>query len=434
MAQRSADAHAPYRDTFLVPALATTAARVAADIASALPLPDDALSAELDAVYGAGIGPLFVEARDWLPALRAAPDGCACCEPEYTAIYDQFEKAADIASRLVGDALLQRQLDAAPVSAPQWAEAVRKWLGRDSATPLPLVALIASAGMDLAVPPERRRAPAAEKLQQAFDRMCKSRGLTTWPAVIAAIDEHWSTGPVAWTLLLSAEDMVNALDAALREADTREQTLVREAATAAQQAAETRDARAAALVEESLRNAEARIRELEGQLAAARRELADVRAKASRAQTAIDRLLAPEPTAEDAPTAVPAPAPVPEAPAEPEPEDPFPLRGERILLFTNQEREGVRAEQAAALEALGATVTIYFNKSLRTRAPDAFPEGVLVVSDVAFAPHAKTDEIKKRAKKSGVRFLEGKFGAGSIGRAVAEFVKLQRARDAERES
>lgn len=428
MTDRQTDAHAPYRDTFLVPALAITAARIAGDLAVALRLPDEALSAELDAIYGPGLGPLFLEAREWLPALRAAPDGCACCDPAYTPIYEHFERAADIASRLVGDALLQRQLDAAPVSAPQWADAVRKWLGRDTDTPIPLVALISSAGMDLAVPPERRRAPAAEKLYQAFDRLCKARGFGSWPAVISAIDDSWSTGTVAWTLLLSAEDMVNALDAALRDAETREQTLVREAANAAQHTAESRDARAAQLVEESLRNAEARIRELEGQLASARRELADVRAKASRAQTAIDRLLAPEPVAEESPpVAVPQPPPAP-AP-EPEPEDPFPLRGERILLFTNQEREGVRAEQAAALEALGAEVTVYFNKSLRTRAPDAFPEGVLVVSDVAFAPHAKTDEIKKRAKKSGVRFLEGKFGAGSIGRAVAEFVKQQRARD-----
>lgn len=429
MANRSADAHAPFRDTFLVPALATTAARIAVDIAAAVVVPDDALSAELDAIYGPGLGALFLEARDWLTVLRAAPDGCACCDPAYTPIYDQFERAADIASRLVGDALLQRQLDAAPVSAPQWADAVRKWLGRDTTTPLPMVALIASAGMDLAVPPERRRAPAAEKLYQAFDRLCKARGLSTWPAVIASIDEQWNTGAVAWTLLLSAEDMVNALDAALREAEGREQTLVRDAATAAQQTAESRDIRAAQLVEESLRNAEARIRELEAQLASARRELAEVRAKASRTQTAIDRLLAPDPVADESTPAPAIPASVPTPAPEPEPEDPFPLRGERILLFTNQEREGVRTEQAAALEALGATVTVYFNKSLRTRAPDAFPEDVLVVSDVAFAPHAKTDEIKKRAKKSGVRFLEGKFGAGSIGRAVAEFVKQQRARD-----
>jgi hypothetical protein len=227
---------------------------------------------------------------------------------------------------------------------------------------------------------------------------------------------------------------VNAFDSALRAAEDREKQALAAADESAKAAAAAGSTRAAEAGEAALKAAEARIRELEDALAAARRDAADARVRASRAQTALDRLLNPvadEPDATDAPPVAPEPLP---PPPPPEPEDPHPLRGERVFLFTNQEREGVRAEQAAALEALGAEVTIYFNKSLRTRAPDAFPEDVIVVSDVAFAPHAKTDEIKKRAKKSGVRYVEGKFGAGSIGRAVAEYVKLQRKREAERES
>jgi hypothetical protein len=346
-------------------------------------------------------------------------------------VYEQFEKAADIAGRLVGDGLLQRLYGTAPVSAPQWADALKKWLGRASAPPA-MLALVTSATLDLAVPPDRRRAPAADKLYQAFDRALKARGASTWPAVVEAVDATWQAAPVAWTLLLAAEDAVNAFDAALRAAEEREaaaradaEAAIKAAAKSAEEAAAARTAHAG---EAALRVAEARIRELEEAVAHARRDAAEARLKASRSQTALERLTAPEEP--EAPTPAPAPVPPPPPPPPPEPEDPFPLKGERVFLFTNQEREGVRAEQAAALEALGAEVTVYFNKSLRTRAPDAFPPDVIVVSDVAFAPHAKTDEIKKRAKKSGVRFYEGKLGVGSIGRAVSEFVKSQRQRDA----
>lgn len=424
------DAHPPYRDTFLVPALVTTVGRLSADVVGAMGLEPTALEAELDAIYGKGIGALFLEAPGWLEGLRALPDGCACCDPAYTPVYEQFEKAADIASRLVGDGLLQRLFAAAPVSAPQWADALKKWLGKGEA-PLALVTLVTSATMDLAVPPDRRRAPAADKLHQAFDRHAKARDIGTWPAVVAAIDVAWETARVAWPLLLAAEDSVNAFDSALRAAEEREKAALAAAENSAREAAAATASRATVAGEAALKAAEARIRELEEALAAVRRDLADSRVKASRTQTALDRLLHPEPDEPEAAAPAAAPAPLP-APPPPEPEDPHPLKGERIYLFTNQEREGVRAEQAAALESLGAEVTVYFNKSLRTRAPDAFPEDVIVVSDVAFAPHAKTDEIKKRAKKSGVRYVEGKFGAGSIGRAVAEYVKLNRQREAER--
>ncbi|MCE2940734.1 MAG: hypothetical protein ACK53A_04460 [Gemmatimonadota bacterium] len=427
---KAKDAHAPYRDTFLVPALVTTVARLSADLAAAMGLEPAALEAEVDAVYGKGIGAIVIEAPTWLEGLRGLPDGCACCDPAYTPVYDQFEKSADVASRLVADALLQRLYGAAPVSAPQWAEALRKWLGRAEA-PLAMVSLVASATMDLAVPPDRRRAPAADKLHQAFDRHARARDLATWPTVVQAIDGTWDPTRIAWPLLLAAEESVNAFDSALRAAEERERQAQAAAEESARAAAAAGSTRAAEAGEVALKAAEARIRELEEALAAARRDAADARVRASRAQTALDRLLNPvpdEPASDEghAPADEPAPPPPP-----PEPEDPHPLRGERIYLFTNQEREGVRADQAAALEALGAEVTVYFNKSLRTRAPDSFPEDVIVVSDVAFAPHAKTDEIKKRAKRSGVRFFEGKLGTGSIGRAVAEYVRQQRQRAAE---
>lgn len=428
---KAKDAHPPYRDTFLVPALVTTVARLCADVQGAMGLEAAALEAELDAVYGKGIGAIVLAAPQWLEGARTLPDGCACCEPAFTPVYEQFEQAADVASRLIGDGLLQRLYGAAPVSAPQWADALKKWLAKADA-PLAMVALVASATMDLAVPPDRRRAPAADKLHQAFDRHAKGRDASTWPAVVAAIDGAWDAARVAWPLLLAAEDSVNAFDTALRAAEEREQQAVAAAEESARAAAAAGSTRATEAGEAALRAAEARIRELEDALAAARREAADARVKASRAQVALDRLLHPVADEPEAPETSPVPAEPAPPPPPPEPEDPHPLRGERVFLFTNQEREGVRAEQAAALEALGAEVTIYFNKSLRTRAPDAFPEDVIVVSDVAFAPHAKTDEIKKRAKKSGVRYVEGKFGAGSIGRAVAEYLKLQRKREAER--
>jgi len=392
---KAKDAHAPYRDTFLVPALVTTVARLSADLAAAMGLEPAALEAEVDAVYGKGIGAIVIEAPTWLEGLRGLPDGCACCDPAYTPVYDQFEKSADVASRLVADELLQRLYGAAPVSAPQWAEALRKWLGRAEA-PLAMVSLVASATMDLAVPPDRRRAPAADKLHQAFDRHARARDLATWPTVVQAIDGTWDPTRIAWPLLLAAEESVNAFDSALRAAEERERQAQAAAEESARAAAAAGSTRAAEAGEVALKAAEARIRELEEALAAARRDAADARVRASRAQTALDRLLNPVPD-----------------------------------VFTNQEREGVRADQAAALEALGAEVTVYFNKSRRTRAPGSFPEDVIVVSDVAFAPHAKTDEIKKRAKRSGVRFFEGKLGTGSIGRAVAEYVRQQRQRAAE---
>jgi hypothetical protein len=421
--------HPPFHDTFLVPALVTAVARLSADAATALP-DVTALEAEGDAVYGPGIGALLCEAPTWLEALRTLPDGCACCDPAYTPVYEQFERAADIAGRLVGDGLLQRLFGAAPVSAPQWADALKKWLTRTDAS-VALAALVTSATLDLAVPPDRRRAPAADKLYQAFDRLLKTRGISTWPDVVRGVDEGWQAAPVAWTLLFAAEDSVNAFDSALRTAEEHEAAAKAEAEQSAKAAVKAADdaaqARAMQTTEAALRVADARIRELEDALAHARRDAAEARLKASRTQTALERLTTPDEP--DEPTsAAPAVVPPPPPPPEPEPEDPFPLRGERVYLFTNQEREGVRAEQAAALEALGAQVTVYFNKSLRTRAPDAFPPEVIVVSDVAFAPHAKTDEIKKRAKKSGVRFYEGKLGTGSIGRTVAEFVKQQRAK------
>ncbi len=430
MAKASAQRdHPPYRDTFLVPALTITVARVAQDALAALGHPRPEAAAEFDAVYGQGIGGFLTEAAGWLDELRALPDGCACCEPAFTPVFDHFDVAAEVAGRLIGDGLLQRLYGAAPVSAPQWAEALKKWLAKTDA-PLPVAALIASATLDLAVPPDRRRAPAADKLHKDFDRFVKGRGAASWPAVVAAVDAAWQPTVLPWTLLLAAEDSLNAFDAALRSAEDREAALRAEAEAATRAAAAAEAGRAANAIEERLRQADLRIRDLEQALAQARREAAEARVKASRVQTALEQLTAPEDEPEQAPpppVAADAPAPPPPAP---EIEDPTPLAGERVFLFTNQEREGVRAEQAAALEALGAEVTVYFNKSLRTRAPDAFPPDVIVVSDVAFAPHAKTDEIKKRAKKSGVRYVEGKFGAGSIARAVAEYIREHRRRTA----
>jgi hypothetical protein len=435
------DSHAPYRDTFLVPALVATVSRLSEDLRAAHGADaEDALRADLDAIYGEGVGAHFLAGAEWRGMLASLPDGCACCEPAYTPVYDAFERAADVASRLVSDGLLQRLFGVAPVSAPQWAEALKKWLARTKA-PLPMVAIVASAAMDLAVPPDRRGAPAAEKLHSAVDRLVKGRGLGTWPAVVEAIGTGWQASPLLWPLLLAAEDSVNAFDAALRRAETAAKE-AREAADAAEKAlakAERRPAETEA-DPEALRAAEARIRELEEQLAAARREVAEARAKASRLQLAIERSEreAAEAAAADAEAAEPSkpaeavqrPEPPP-APA-PEPEDPFPLRGERILLFTNQEREGVRAEQAASLEALGATVTVYFNKSLRTRGPESYPADAVVVNDLSFQPHAKADEVKRRAKRSGSRYVEGRFGSGGLARAVVEYVVQQRKREAAR--
>jgi hypothetical protein len=121
-----------------------------------------------------------------------------------------------------------------------------------------------------------------------------------------------------------------------------------------------------------LAGAQSRIESLEAQLASRKEE----------GNTATD----PQPS----PAAPPTSSVAPTAPSTPPT-----LAGEHVLVFTNQQRAGIRREIRSAFEALGATAVEVVDVS-RSHGPDAYPPDALVVTDITFMSHSDSDAVKAR--------------------------------------
>lgn len=118
---------------------------------------------------------------------------------------------------------------------------------------------------------------------------------------------------------------------------------------------------------------------------------------------------------EEVPAAAPGLAPAePVAPADAPPT----LAGERILVFTNQERAGIREEIRASFEALGPEGVDVIDVS-RSHGPPSYPPGAIVVADITFMPHAAYEVVKARAARSGCRFIALRGGSATLAERAA---------------
>lgn len=108
-------------------------------------------------------------------------------------------------------------------------------------------------------------------------------------------------------------------------------------------------------------------------------------------------------------------------PIDPPPEEGWPddlLSGIAIVLFSGQERTGVRNSMGDALRAVGAEVDVRDGNGKR-EIPERFAPDTLVICDVRFMSHTFSGLIKDRARRSDVRCVELRHGEGGIVRAVA---------------
>lgn len=147
-----------------------------------------------------------------------------------------------------------------------------------------------------------------------------------------------------------------------------------------------------------------RVESLEAQLASREAE----------SGTAID----PRPSAAAPPTDAAAPT----APATPPT-----LTGEHVLVFTNQQRAGVREGIRSAFEALGATMVEVIDVS-RSHGPDAYPADAVVVTDITFMSHADSDAVKARATRVGCRFVQLRGGSATLAERTAAWIASGRSR------
>jgi hypothetical protein len=97
------------------------------------------------------------------------------------------------------------------------------------------------------------------------------------------------------------------------------------------------------------------------------------------------------------------------------------LAGEHVLVFTNQQRAGVRDEIQSAFEALGARAVEVIDVS-RSRGPDAYPVDIIVVADITFMSHADSEAVKARASRSGCRFVLLRGGSATLAERTAQWI------------
>jgi hypothetical protein len=191
--------------------------------------------------------------------------------------------------------------------------------------------------------------------------------------------------------------------------------------------------RAAARAEEQVNAAEARADAALAEHARAVEEAQALRSERDRlsarlagALSRIESLEAQFPSVNRPVEEVPAAAPR-LAPAEPvaPPDAPPTLAGERVLVFTNQERAGVREEIRASFEALGPEGVDVIDVS-RSHGPPSYPPGAIVVADITFMPHAAYEAVKARAARSECRFIALRGGSATLAERAAAWVATGR--------
>ncbi|MDX2194458.1 MAG: hypothetical protein NW201_14000 [Gemmatimonadales bacterium] len=169
---------------------------------------------------------------------------------------------------------------------------------------------------------------------------------------------------------------------------------------------------------------------LREELAAARRQLAELTRESAELRHGRDRHraraealaeemrrhgLEPGATQEEEAEPAPAPAapePVAAAPAEPElppvPADVF--AGRKVLLFTAHERGIARQDMARAFEQFGADVEVIHSRE-SAKGPERYKPETIVVLEVRFMPHKTSTVLKERAKASGCWVIELRHGS-----------------------
>jgi hypothetical protein len=139
-------------------------------------------------------------------------------------------------------------------------------------------------------------------------------------------------------------------------------------------------------------------------LAGALSRIESLEAQLTSREAESDIAIDPQPS----PAAPPTDAAAPTAPAAPPT-----LAGEYVLVFTNQQRAGVREEIRSSFEALGAMLVEVIDVS-RSHGPDTYPPDAVVVADITFMSHADCDAVKGRATRAGCRFVQLRGGSATL--------------------
>jgi len=101
------------------------------------------------------------------------------------------------------------------------------------------------------------------------------------------------------------------------------------------------------------------------------------------------------------------------------PPPPPTLTGEYVLVFTNQQRAGVRESIRTAFVALGATTVEVIDVS-RSHGPDVYPQNAVIAIDITSMSHADHDTVKARATRAGCRFVQLRGGSATLAERTAE--------------
>jgi hypothetical protein len=271
---------------------------------------------------------------------------------------------------------------------------------------------------------------AAKPLRLALIEPYQSRLAGSWQKALAWSYSEYSLFSLSY-FVLNLASTSTALGYKLNDVAD----LVRRACTERDEALAGRDMleheeverRAEARASERIREAEARISEAE---AARDRAMDELRAlyeerdrlagrlagALSRIESVESQLAASAPPAPARAASEPAPAGDPTSPAEPV--TPPTLAGQRVLVFTNQQRAGVREEIRTTFVELGAAQVDVIDAS-RSHGPDAYPPDAIVVADITFMAHADFDAVKTRAARAGCRFVPLRAGSATLAERTA---------------
>lgn len=342
--------------------------------------------------------------------------------------------------------LLSVDNDASP---PILVRAFERWL-REGEPHLPDIALVAGA-VSTVVAKKTKEFPLFDKrmhrVKIAVLDFLKKRQLTTWPAVIRAVDEAWNeyylerltdnTARAAVNLQERLKSTIQKAKEDIYRARADAETARKDAKYAAKKAALPSDKtkfqlesvqreltqlrgqidqleqERSRLAQQHTRaltraeRAESRLQELENELAASARQLLEAKIlNASDDSLSVIVRNENEIVSEEGSLSI---ADLP----------PDVFVGKRFLIFTGKPRGSERARIEQAFRDLGAEDVQVIDPH-RSFGPQNYPSDAYVVLDGSFVGHKHCFPVRDRAARAGCWYLEGSYGATGIVRAVAE--------------
>jgi len=283
-------------------------------------------------------------------------------------------------------------------------------------------------------------APAAKRLRGALIRPYQARLKNSWARAL-----HWAYGE--WTIeslsyfALNLVSTSTALSFKMNDVAALFHRAIdeRDEAVAAQRTLEDEEVvrRSAEMSAERIEAAEARANAAEVAAIAARAELQAMRNERDRLTDRLSGALSRIESLQALLTHAPE-APDPGAP----PSNDLPLalgqqiaappnlNGRRILVFTNQQRAGVRQEIRAGFERLGASSVEVIDVG-RSFGPYEFPAAEVVVIDITFMAHSAADVVREKARKAGCAVALLRGGSSTLAERTAVWLarRVERGRD-----